>query len=457
MSEQPTERLDVPVAPIGGGRGRRSAWRRFLIAGVAAVAVAGWWALTIGPGRDIAGDSAATTRASGIANAARSPSASPARTPREQLPVLADVPLPGAPAAAFVVRDGQDADLIGWRPGMPALESIAAFPGAFGGSFAGADSGPIILLSPDLASVLLVKVDSVTAEGADTARLVARDGIAWELDGVTGLGGVAWSADGSRLAMTGGHDRWLLAERRALPGTWTKPAEIDVSAGRPAEVPGASPRASLDPAYSIADRIAPVGFSGSGDWIIGARLDPAASAWVPAVRVGFGDGRAEAIRAFPIGGPDGLPKEATQVVDVATGRTLAYGPNADIPGGPPQLEVREPGGTYAFGVRTGVVMGWSWTGDGGLVVLAADGAPFPARWTLQLVQGNGSARTLVEAPRASLGAFLGVRDGYAGLLFVGREPARDQIVVVRLADGAASAITVKPIGGDGPLGGGWAP
>jgi hypothetical protein len=102
-------------------------------------------------------------------------------------------------------------------------------------------------------------------------------------------------------------------------------------------------------------------------------------------------------------------------------------------------------------------MGWSWTGDGRLVVLAADGAPFPARWTLQLVQRDGSARTLVEAPRASLGAFLGVRDGYAGLLLVGREPARDQVVVVRLADGTASAVTVDPIGGDGPLGGGWAP
>jgi hypothetical protein len=136
---------------------------------------------------------------------------------------------------------------------------------------------------------------------------------------------------------------------------------------------------------------------------------------------------------------------------------VGYGPNGNIPGGPPQLEVREADGSYAFGVRTGIVISWLWAGDGRIVVLGADGYPFPSRWTLQIVDRDGRARTLLEAPRASGGAMFGIRNGYAGLVLTGADPTRRQVIVVRLADAAASAITTNGFGPDGPIGAGWLP
>jgi hypothetical protein len=102
-------------------------------------------------------------------------------------------------------------------------------------------------------------------------------------------------------------------------------------------------------------------------------------------------------------------------------------------------------------------MDWRWVGDGRVLVLSADGTPFPARWTLQIVDRDGRSQTLVDAPRASVGALLGAKDGYAGLLLTATDPIRSQIVLVRLADGATSAVTVDSIGADGPIGFGWAP
>ena len=49
----------------------------------------------------------------------------------------------------------------------------------------------------------------------------------------------------------------------------------------------------------------------------------------------------------------------------------------------------------------------------------------------------------------------GIRNGYAGLILTGANPTRRQIIVVRLADGATSAITMDRFGADGPLAAGW--
>jgi hypothetical protein len=178
---------------------------------------------------------------------------------------------------------------------------------------------------------------------------------------------------------------------------------------------------------------------------------------VPAVRVRFDDPVAESISTFPTEDADAPDDLSTRFVDVATGRMVAFGANGSIPGGPPQLQIRDRDGSYAFGVRSGVVMDWRWIGDGRLLVLSADGSPFPARYRLQLIDRAGQSETLVDAPRASVGALLGVKDGYAGLLLTATDPIRSQIVLVRLADGAASAVTVDSIGAEGPIGFNWAP
>jgi hypothetical protein len=445
VTGRPDDGLDVPLTPVGG-RGGRSPRRRNAIVIVAVVAL-GWVVVTAASGQDSSTRLAlAPTATPGAATAARVASDASPRPRGSDLPVIPDVTLPGAPAPVFVVRSGDDAELVSWRPGSAGLASIGSFPGAFPPDV----TSVVAWLSPDLASLVLSTMTDATAEGADPVRLVTREGVAWESTGVTSLGGLAWSPGGDRFVMAGRHDRWLLVERG---DTWALKSDVDVSAGRPAAGPSPTPRS----AYNLADRIGPAAFSSSGDWVVGARLDPATYAWVPAVRVRFSDEVVEPLSEFPVGGPSGLIAGPSQVIDVTTGRTVSFGPNGNIPGGPPQLEVHEQDGSYAFGVRTGVVTGWDWTGDGSLVVLGADGTPFPARWLLQIVDPDGRSRTLVEAQRASFGSFLGVRDGYAGLLIMGAEPDRSQIVVVRLSDGASSSITLDSIGAGGPVGGGWAP
>jgi hypothetical protein len=446
VAERPDDGLDVPLTRVGGDD--RSSRRRVAIVGIATVIV-GWLVVTAASGHE---EDAQTAMASGTAPVASAPTIAPTasdgsvRTQASDLPDIANVALPGAPSIVFVARDGDDAELLGWRAGAPGLESV----GSFGGAFPPDVANTVAWLSPDLASLVVSTIGDPLSEGEDPVRLVTSTGVAWESTGVTSLGGLVWSPAGDRIAMSGRHDRWLLLERR---DTWDTVAEVDVSAGRSPTGPSPTPHS----AYGFADRIGPAGFSSSGEWIVGARLDPASYAWVPSVRVRFRDGAVEPLSAFPVGGAGGLQAGPSQVLDASSGRTIAFGPNANTPGGPPQLEVHESDGSYAFGVRAGVIVGWAWTGDGRLVVLGADGTPFPARWVLQLVDADGRARNLVDAQRAAQGTFLGVRDGYAGLLLVGSEPSRSQVVVVRLNDGAASAITVDSIGSGGPIGATWAP
>jgi hypothetical protein len=401
--------------------------------------------------------SEASPRRGAIADGARPSAAAPGsiatRRPGSDLPEIRNNPLIGAPATVFVVRDGRDARLVEWRPGVASLrEQRGGFPDAFSDADSAGDAS-IAWLSPDLASLVVSDVGTVTGEGADAARLVTRDGIAWRSDGVTTLGGLVWSGLGDRFAIAGRHDRWLLVERDP-DARWATTAEVDVSPGR-ATGPGPSPTPGS--VFALTDRIRPGAFSRSGEWIVGARLDPDVGGFRPAVRVRFGDASVDPIDAFPTAGPDGIGTGPSQLVDTTTGRTVVYGPNASIPGGPPQLEVHEADGEYAFGVRSAIVVGWLWTGDGRLLVLGADGAPFPTRWTLQLIDAEGGSQTLAEAPRASQGVLLGIRDGYVGLFLTGSAPERSQIVVVRLADAAASSISVPSIGDDGPIGSGWEP
>ena len=414
------------------------------------VIAAGWLVVT----RSEPGPETAATLPGGSGSPA-APGASsapaPTRSPAPNLPDIPNVVLAGAPEPVFVVRNGDNADLFSWHAGDPSLRRrTQTFPRAFSGAFGKDDTSHFTWLSPDLASLVVVRVGSSRAEGQDAARLLTRDGIRWDADGVTGFGGLVWSSDGSRFAIAGGPDQWLLVGR----GTgWSTQAEVDVSAGRPAIRPSPSP----DPNGPIVNAITPAAFSVTHEWVIGARYDQPTGALVPAVRVRFTDPTVEPIATFPTDGADAPDEAATRFVDVATGRTVSFGANGSIPGGPPQLAIHEPDGSYAFGVRSGVVMDWRWVGDGRLLALSADGAPFPARWTLQIVDRDGRAQTLVDAPRASVGALLGAKDGYAGLLLTATDPIRSQIVLVRLADGSASAVTLDSIGADGPIGFGWAP
>jgi hypothetical protein len=136
---------------------------------------------------------------------------------------------------------------------------------------------------------------------------------------------------------------------------------------------------------------------------------------------------------------------------------VIFGANASIPGGPPTIEVKEADGTIAFRVEGRVVFGTAWTADGRLLVLDADGLPFPTGLRLRLVGADGVLQgTLLETGPVAGGGMVGAADGFVHLVFTTDRPDKElQVAVVRIADGATSAIVVPSL--DGVLAGGLLP
>jgi hypothetical protein len=295
------------------------------------------------------------------------------------------------------------------------------------------DGALIVTLAPDARSLLILTVGALLSEGQDRARLVTSDGgVAWVNDAVTGLGGSAWSGDSRVLAVSGAHGRWWLVT-------------IDASGATPRNVSiGGEALSTPEPTGIRTDRLVPIGFSENGRWVYGARIDPYRGSVEPALRVEVADGTVEPISTLDVTGPDRLEQGGRGILDPKSGRTVGYGPNASIPGGPPIVEVKGPDGNVAFRVEGGVVLGTAWTADGRLLVLDADGVPFPSSMRLRVVGTDGVVEaTLLDTGPVARGGLIGVTEGFVALAFTTDRPDKAlQIVVVRLEDGARSAIVV---------------
>jgi hypothetical protein len=373
----------------------------------------------------------------------------------EHLPDIANRPLPGAPTVAFVRRSGDDAEVLTWVPGETALSVRRTVDAAFSGAFA---DGQLVLLSPDGGSVLVVKLETLSGEGGDRARLVtAAGGIAWESDRVTGLGSGVWSADGGTLVLSGSHGSWWFL-RLAEDGAVTAiEVPVNVDADR-------APSTSVSPSPSLIAgfyRLRPIAFSADGRWVYGVRVPFIGGVPEPAVRVSTADAVAEPIAAFPVTGPDRIAAgpSANRFIDTGTGRTVAWGPNASIPGGPPAIEVREPDGTLAYRLEAGVALGMVWAADSSLVVLDADGLPYPNEIRLVAIAPDGTVGLpLLSTGPLESGALLGVRDGYAVVALSANRPEPEtEVVVIRLSDGLAAGIRLDEVNRSSILGSGLLP
>ena len=443
--------LDVPLAPVRPAATDRRRARTVLVAGlVLAVAAIGLAALSRDDDRRLAeaatpGAAVGSAPASAGTSAAASAALSPAPTSRRRegfLP-LPNQQLAGATTTMLVRREGDDAEVLAWRPGDPELRPLRRFPGAFGGLGEGPE---IATLSPDARSLLIVAIKA--GEGRDHARLVTADGgIAWEADGVTGLGGVVWSADSGSLVILGAPGRWWLVTVDRSGAAIGRELSIDA-----APAPTAAP--SVGAPWV---RVVPVGFSEDGRWVYGARVDIRHGLIEATTRVAIDDGTVEPIRTFSSTGPERLDERARGILDPTTGRSVMFGANAAIPGGPPTVEVKEADGTIAYRVEGRVVYATAWTDDGRLLVLDADGLPFPTGLRLRLVGADGVVQgTLLETGPVAGGVVVGVANGLVHLVFTTDRPDKGlQIAVVRIADGATSAIVVPSL--DGILTGGLLP
>ena len=433
MIEQSDGGLDVPLAPVRPAADDRRRARTVLIAGFAlAVIVIGLAALSNGgDGRMAEAPSpGATDGSSSPASAATSPAATSRR--RESFPPLANQPLVGAPTSILARRVGDDAEVLAWSPGEESLRAFGRFPGAFDGL---GENGQIVTVAPDGRALLIVVIEALSIEGQDRARLLTADGgIAWDGDGVTGLSGVAWSADSSALAVPGAAGKWWLVLIDPSGEATVREVSVD-----------AEPTLSAAPTVATRFvRVVPVGFSQDRRWVYGARVDLGQGSVEPTTRVAIADGRIEPVSDFRSTGSDRLDDRARGALDPATGRTLNFGPNASIPGGPPTVEVKEADGTIAFRVEGRVVLGTLWTGDGRLIVLDADGLPYPTGTRLRLVGADGLVEaTLLETGPVAGGGLIGAAEGFASLAFTTDRPDKGlQLAAVRLDDGATSAIVV---------------
>lgn len=444
--EQPDDRLDVPIEPVGAsGRDRRLALTAFaVVVSAFGIAIAlGVLTSASNPAPRIA-FATSPVGPNGTPGSATSPAPAaltgpPTSTRHEQLLPIASRTLPDAPEPYVIRQVGSDAEIHAWSPGDDSLHLIGRFPGAVEGDHA----TNFAFLSPDGQWLLVLTVTGKSLESDDTARLVDVDGrVAWESAGVTGFGGIAWSPDSHGLVLSAGPETWWLL--RIIGGEVTA-RRIAVST---ASAPVASPAASASPSAVVRTRLRPIGFSVDGSAVYGALTSAIDGTVQPAIRVAVAGGAVAPISAYPVRGSARLaPSTAVnQVVDPTTGRTATWGLNASIPGGPPAIEVRAADATIAYRLQIGVALGLEWSDDGRLIVLDADGFPFPNRMSLLPVAHDGKVGApLVTTGPVDSGGILGLQGDYAVLVFRTVRPSdQTQVVVVGLADGASSALVLPP-------------
>jgi hypothetical protein len=457
VGERGDGKLDVPLGPVGGGRsGRRRAgavlWASFAVVAIA-IALATLPPRTEpssngNPGQQAVLPSAANLLSAVPSRGSASSQATSSR--REVLPVLANEPFPGAPNPVLVEQHGDDARLFAWSTG-DSMRLVHTFAGAFTGE------SQFAFVAPDAQSIVIASFGSGRGpDAANSARLLTGDGrVAWESGGITTISGVVWSGDSRKLVVGDASGAWIVVTIGAQ-GT-AEEQRIVV-----AETPVApSPRSSApSPSSSNAtSSLVPVAFSADGRWVYGAPVSGTSGSLRPTVRVSIAKGTVEAISRASTSGPDRIgPGDGRGGLDPVTGRAIRWGMNASIPGGPPTVEVTEGDGSLAYRVEVGIVLGANWEADGDLLILAADGYPFPTQLRLLQVAPDGAVGpTVLSTGSVAWGELIGVRDGFAVLALATRQPDEDtQLVVVNLANQKATGITL-PADHGGILGAGLLP
>ena len=347
---------------------------------------------------------------------------------------------PGAPNPVVVERRGDDARLVAWNPGEP-LRVVRTFTKAFTGD------AQTAVVSPDATALVVATVHPDSEDAQDTARLVTNDGlVAWEGAGdhdqsrhhlVERLeegraGGRPWGLVGDH--SRSGRDSGIAARRHR------RPVRRDLDA----ESAGGAVRATLgQPGRSRASR-----FLGRRRVAVCVR-DPARRR-SRRPDGGFRSPAGSSTRSpgYATSGPARLAAgDGLRGIDPTTGRAIRWGANAAIPGGPPTVEVDDADGTLAYRVETGVVLGAAWETSGDLLILEADGYPFPTRLRLLPIGKDGTVGSpILTTGPVAFGGLLGARNGFAVLAFGTRQPTDGiQFVVVNLADGTASGLTLPAV------------
>jgi hypothetical protein len=430
--------LEVPLGPVDGEPdGRRRAGLVLTVAiGVVAVAIAlAALPKDTGPSTAIA----APSPNGHLSSPTPTPTPRPSSRRQEALLRLANKALRGAPNPVLVERLGDDARLLAWNPGDP-LRPIRTFSNAFTGD------SQFPVLSPDATSLVVATVQPDRAAAVDTARLLTGDGrVAWTGKRIRSLQGIVWSIDSRKVALVGDPGTWWVVANNADGSAKGQRVNLGAAAvASPApESHAANPSAT--PSQASAELV-PVGFSVDGRWVYGAPLSTDGGTVAPTVRVSLPAGKVETISGYPSSGPERLATDdGFRGIDPTSGRAVRWGPNASTPGGPPTVEVTEADGSLAYRIETDVVMGTAWESNGNLLVLEANGYPFPTRLRLLQIAPDGTVGPpILSTDSVAWGGLLGARHGFAVVALATQRPNDgSQLVVVDLADGTAAGLTIN--------------
>jgi hypothetical protein len=436
----PVERVDR--APGTSGRGR-------LVAGLVALSAI---ALVVAglAGRQLAvpTDAPLPLRSPRASPAAVAPS--PAELAGSALPDVASTPLEKAPLLALWRRDGDDAEVLAWDardPGSPPriVERITALLRGV------PDAADLLLADSPTGRYTMLAALRTGADGRDvgTVRIADTDGtVVWSvrLHGDV-LVAPAWNPVRDELLVP-------------APGAWLR-VVLDAD-GSPTETAIAVPTFDRPWSPSGPHPLVPkvAGFSPNGRVAYAAAINsPFGLGLEPLLAIDLAARRARRIDTLPSSLADesgrGGPPDLTRI-DPLTGRVIGLSP----PGGSAVRVFAGDGVTSQTLIRRPGVLGASWAPSGLLAVLSttAEAAPRPedasAATKLELFVRDGTAvRTPFTTGPAQDGTLIAAPDGFSLIIFGSDDSV--ELVLVRLQDGAAAAITLPSSDLDGMRFLGW--
>jgi hypothetical protein len=365
-------------------------------------------------------------------------SGSPSITPQTSVAasaVLGNIELIGSPELVLFQRQGDDLNLLGWRPGESELGTRQVIVGALRGVTD--EQGYLCQLSPD-GSILLVHAHPATHEAQDIFR-------AFRLDGTGGRSIWDSASLGADLAADFiGPEQVVVTTGGILPTGrgWTI---VDLSRddavirelGVP-PIPRPSPGASID-LDSLTFNYVPLAMSANGSWLYAMSVHAAEPVYRPAYRIAIETGKAQPITAFPTTGPS---RVVSPLVDAISGRLLLAGPR--VTSGSGLVEAWSPGAKLAdFKAALNNVFGAVWLDDGGVITADYDRLPGPFSFRIITLTGIGEVASTLFTAEGTNAALVGVQRGFAGAYVASTDLGMRTLVVIRLADGAISAVAVR--------------
>ena len=397
-------------------------------------------AVLLGPGDEVARPSQAgpTTLTAATAGPHASLSVGATAAP-------STVELPGSPELVFFQRQGDDLNLLGWRPGESTLGTRQVLTGALRGITERQSYQS--QLSPD-GSMVLVQASGTVPDAQRTFR-------AFRLDETGGR--EVWSSSTLGSNVVGGfigREQVIVTSASQIPDGrgWTI---VDLSGEEAVvheldipPVPRPSPGASID-FETLTLNYVPLAMSADGKYVYAMSVRGSEPLFRPAYRITIRTREAQPITAFPTTGPS---RVVSALVDPLSGRLILAGARATSDRG--VVEAWLPGEEKPdFKAAFNNVFGALWLDDGSVVTADYDRLPGPFSFRVIKLTPTGKVDATLFSAEGTNALLVGAERGFVAAYVASTATGMRTLVVVRLADKAIVSVNVpEPSGLNGFFG-----